>query len=136
MLSRKLKIILLNSEIQQNVEFFDNYNNIKWDSIDVVLICVQTPTTEEGDVDISYISSVFNNIKDLIDNDSVICIKSTIHPLALEKIFKDLSINYEDLVFNPEFLREGSAFDDFFHTDRVIVGSLNSKNMKNCRKLI
>ena len=126
----KIDDYLLNSEIQQNVEFFDNYNNIKWDNIDVVLICVQTPTTEDGEVDVSYISTVFNNIKDLINNDSVICIKSTVHPLALEKIFKDLSINYDNLVFNPEFLREGSAFDDFFQTDRVIVGSLNIKNMK------
>jgi UDPglucose 6-dehydrogenase len=126
---------LLNSEINKNVEFFDSYSSIKWDSIDVVIICVQTPTTEDGDVDISYISSVFNNIKDLIDKGSVICIKSTIHPLALEKVFKDLSINYDDLVFNPEFLREGSAFNDFFHADRVVVGSLNTKNMDKVGKL-
>lgn len=126
---------LLNSDIQKNVKFYDNYNNIKWDGIDIVLICVQTPTTEDGDVDISYISSVFNNMEDLIDKDSVICIKSTIHPLALEKVFKDFSINYDDLVFNPEFLREGSAFHDFFHTDRVVVGSLNNKNMKKVGEL-
>ena len=131
----ELKDYLLNSEVQQNTQFFDNYNDIKWDSIDAVIICVQTPTTEEGDVDISYISSVFHNIKDLIDNETIICIKSTIHPLALEKLFKDSSINYEDLVFNPEFLREGSAFADFFHTDRVIVGSLNSENMKKIGEL-
>ncbi len=126
---------LLNSKIKQNVEFFDSYSNVKWDTIDVVLICVQTPTTEDGEVDISYISSVFNNIENLIDNDSVICIKSTIHPLALENVFKDFSINYGDLVFNPEFLREGTAFDDFFHTDRVIVGSLNNDNMKKIGEL-
>ncbi len=131
----ELKDYLLNSEVQQNTQFFDNYNDINWDSIDAVIICVQTPTTEEGDVDISYISSVFHNIKDLIDNETIICIKSTIHPLALEKLFKDSSINYEDLVFNPEFLREGSAFADFFHTDRVIVGSLNSENMKKIGEL-
>ena len=131
----ELEDYLLNSEIQQNIHFFDNYNNIKWDGIDAVIICVQTPTTERGEVDISYITSVFNNIKNLIVNDSIICIKSTIHPLALEKVFKDSSINYEDLVFNPEFLREGSAFDDFFHTDRVIVGSLNRENMKKIGEL-
>ena len=121
---------LLNSKIKQNIEFFDSYNKVKWEDIDVVIICVQTPTNEYGEVDIRFISSVFDNIENLIVNDSVICIKSTIHPIALEKVFKDFSINYDDLVFNPEFLREGSAFDDFFHTDRVIVGSLNHDNMK------
>ncbi len=131
----KIEDYLLNSEINKNVEFFDSYSNIKWDSIDVVIICVQTPTTEDGDVDISYISSVFNNIKDLIDKATVVCIKSTIHPLALEKVFKDLSINYDDLVFNPEFLREGSAFNDFFHSDRVVIGSFNTKNMDKVGKL-
>jgi len=131
----ELEDYLLNSKVQQNIQFFDNYNDIKWDVIDAVIICVQTPTTEEGEVDTMYISSVFDNIKNLIDNDFIICIKSTIHPLALEKVFKDSSIHYEDVVFNPEFLREGSAFDDFFHTDRVIVGSLNSENMKKIGEL-
>ena len=131
----ELEDYLLNSKVQQNIQFFDNYNDIKWDVIDAVIICVQTPTTEEGEVDTMYISSVFDNIKNLIDNDFIICIKSTIHPLALEKVFKDSSIHYEDVVFNPEFLREGSAFDDFFHTDRVIVGSLNSENMKKIAEL-
>lgn len=131
----ELKDYLLNSEVQQNIKFFDNYNNIKWDTIDAVIICVQTPTAVDGELDISYISSVFNDIKDLIGNDSIICIKSTIHPLALEKVFNDSSINYEDVVFNPEFLREGSAFADFFHADRVIVGSLNNENMKKIGNL-
>jgi len=126
---------LLNSDIQKNIKFHDSYNNVKWDGVDIVLICVQTPTNEDGEVDISFISSVFNNIDELMDKNSVICIKSTIHPLALEKVFKDFSINYDDLVFNPEFLREGSAFNDFFHTDRVIVGSLNTKNMKRVGQL-
>ncbi|RPG61820.1 MAG: UDP-glucose/GDP-mannose dehydrogenase family protein [Flavobacteriaceae bacterium TMED238] len=126
---------LSNADIKKNVKFYDSYDNVKWEGIDIVLICVQTPTTEDGEVDISYISSVFNNIEDLMNNNSVICIKSTIHPLALEKVFKDFSINYDDLVFNPEFLREGSAFNDFFYTDRVVVGSLNTKNMKKVGEL-
>ena len=126
----QLEDYLLNPVIQQNVNFFDSYSNINWNNIDVILICVQTPTTEIGEVDTSFISSVFSNIEDLIQNNSVICIKSTIHPEALDKVFKNLSINFDDLVFNPEFLREGTAFNDFFNTDRVIVGSLNNTNMK------
>ena len=126
----QLEDYLLNPVIQQNVNFFDSYSNINWNNIDVILICVQTPTAEIGEVDTSFISSVFSNIEDLIQNNSVICIKSTIHPEALDKVFKNLSINFDDLVFNPEFLREGTAFSDFFNTDRVIVGSLNKTNMQ------
>ena len=126
----QLEEYLLNPVIQQNVNYFDSYTNINWNNVDVILICVQTPTTEIGEVDTSFISSVFSNIEDLIQNNSVICIKSTIHPEALDKVFKNLSINFDDLVFNPEFLREGTAFSDFFNTDRVIVGSLNNTNMK------
>ena len=126
----QLEDYLLNPVIQQNVNFFDSYSNINWDNIDVILICVQTPTTEIGEVDTSFISSVFSNIEDLVQSNSVICIKSTIHPEALDKVFKNFSINFDDLVFNPEFLREGTAFSDFFNTDRVIVGSLNNTNMK------
>ena len=50
------------------------------------------------------------SIENYINENTVVCIKSTIHPEALEKIIADLSFDERRIVFNPEFLREGSAY--------------------------
>jgi len=123
-----LQSFLNNEEIKQKTKFFDEYASLEWEKIDIVLVCVQTPVDESGDLNSSFIKKVFNSLEGRLYDETVVCIKSTIHPAAIDLVFKDLSLNYDDLVFNPEFLREGSAFDDFFQTDRIIIGSHNKQN--------
>ena len=116
---------LTNEKTVKNATFCHSYEDIKWEDVDIILICVQTPVNENGELDSNFIKKVFSSINGKVTNNTTVCIKSTIHPVALQKVLDEINFKYEDLVFNPEFLREGSAFNDFFNTDRVIIGSEN-----------
>jgi len=131
----KLDSFLINEEIKKSTKFFDDYASIDWKEIDVVLICVQTPVDESGELNSSFMKKVFTSLQGKVNEETVVCIKSTIHPAAIDEVFKDISLNYDDLVFNPEFLREGSAFDDFFQSDRIIIGSNNKQNREIIAKM-
>ena len=116
---------LTNDKTAKNASFCHSYEDIKWEHTDIVLICVQTPVDDNGELNSQFIKKVFSSINGLVTNKTTVCIKSTIHPSALQKVLSEINFRYEDLVFNPEFLREGSAFHDFFNTDRIIIGSEN-----------
>ncbi len=97
----------------------------------VVFIAVGTPQKNNGKVDLSFIDSAANIIADNINNYKIICTKSTV-PVGtgkrIEKIIlsKNKSMMF-DYVSNPEFLREGSAVNDFMIPDRLIIGARTSK---------
>ena len=124
----ELSDYLNNKEILCNISFSSEYKNIAWDNVDIVMVCVQTPSLENNQIDTSFVSKVFKSLENYVNDNTVVCIKSTIHPEALEKIFADSSFDDSRIVFNPEFLREGSAFTDFFQPDRIVIGSTNKEN--------
>ena len=124
----ELSDYLNNKEILCNISFSSEYKNIAWDNVDIVMVCVQTPSLENNQIDTSFVSKVFKSLENYVTDNTVVCIKSTIHPEALEKIFADSSFDDSRIVFNPEFLREGSAFTDFFQPDRIVIGSTNKEN--------
>tara|TARA_B100001939_G_scaffold192191_1_gene165235 strand:+ start:1147 stop:2340 length:1194 start_codon:yes stop_codon:yes gene_type:complete len=126
---------LNNKEILGNINFSSEYKNIAWDNVDIVMVCVQTPSLESNQIDTSFIEKVFMSIENYINENTVLCIKSTIHPEALEKIFAELNFDKSRIVFNPEFLREGSAFTDFFQPDRIVIGSTDKENAKKVGSL-
>ena len=125
-----LEKYLNDKEIIRRTEFFSEYKNIDWQNIDVVMICVQTPNSENNNVDLSYLFDVFDSISDFVNEKSTICIKSTIHPQALQKVIDSSKFSKDELVFNPEFLREGTAFNDFYNPDRIVIGSNHESNAK------
>lgn len=131
----KLDEYLNDEVVGKNVTFSDNYDEIFWDDVDVIMVCVQTPSLDTHEVDTSFLNNVFEEIQDRSNKDTVICIKSTIHPEALENIIKSSKFSEEDLVFNPEFLREGTAFSDFFNPDRIVIGSKDELNAKKVYEL-
>ena len=118
---------LTDHKTAKNATFRHSYDDIKWKETDVVLICVQTPVDKNGKLDSNFIKKVFSSLSGKVAENTTVCIKSTIHPSELQKVLNEINYNFEDLVFNPEFLREGSAFYDFFNTDRVIIGSDNKE---------
>ena len=130
-----LDSFLNDKKIKGLTQFFDTYNSIDWQQIDIILICVQTPVDDSGELNSIFIRNVFDSLEGKILDKTVVCVKSTIHPVAINEVFDGLSMNYDDIVFNPEFLREGSAFDDFFEADRIIIGSNNKKNSEIIAKI-
>ena len=115
-------------DIADKISFHHEYNNVDWTSVDIIMICVQTPNSSNNDVDATFLTNVFESISEFIDQNKIICIKSTIHPEALDDTLESSKFSPDQIVFNPEFLREGSAFQDFFNPDRIVVGSVDKTN--------
>ena len=107
---------------------------------DLVFITVGTPSRRlNDDADLSYVWSVADEIAKNIKKYCVVVTKSTV-PVGTSKEIKKIigKLVPEDLfdvVSNPEFLREGSAIDDFMRPDRVVIGSENSKSEKIMKEL-
>ena len=91
------------------------------------IIAVSTPEGEGGEADLSYVEAAASSIADVMDGPLVVVNKSTVPPLTGDMVSRVLqkrnSKHQAAVVSNPEFLREGSAIQDFMHPDRIVVGS-------------
>ncbi|MBR9677943.1 MAG: UDP-glucose/GDP-mannose dehydrogenase family protein [Nanoarchaeota archaeon] len=104
-----------------------------YDSIskaDVVFVCVGTPSREDGSINLDYVYSCAHSISENLDKYAVVCVKSTVLPGTTEKFGEILSESGRvfGLAHNPEFLREGTALNDFRNPDRVVVGQSDEKS--------
>jgi UDPglucose 6-dehydrogenase len=88
-------------------------------SAKLLFVCVDTPPTRSGDADLSRVRSVIEELP--ADGDHVLVMKSTVPAGTGNSIRRDRpGLSY---VSCPEFLKEGSAVEDFLHPDRVVVGA-------------
>lgn len=93
----------------------------------VIFIAVGTPQRPDGAVDLSYIYAASYSIAEHIENDVMVCTKSTV-PVGTNAEIKQIIQKrkqphlHAEVVANPEFLREGSAIMDFYLADRIVVG--------------
>ena len=120
-----------------------SFSNSLADSVkdaDIIFITVGTPSKRlEGDADLSFVWDVAREISQNIKKYCLIVTKSTV-PVGTTKQVKQIileNIHEEnfDVVSNPEFLREGSAIDDFMRPDRVIIGCENKKSENIMKEL-
>lgn len=125
-----------NKENFNRMSFHDNYDGLNWDETDIVFICVQTPNNlETNSVDTKFLESAITEISKLENQDITITVKSTIPPYEIENVCNNVGYDRNLLTFNPEFLREGSAVNDFFNPDRVVIGGLNQEKIKKLVQL-
>ncbi len=94
----------------------------------VVFIAVGTPPREDGSDDLRYVDEVAEAIGRNLNGYKVVVTKSTVPIGTGERIRGIIQRNNPngvrfDVVSNPEFLREGSAIEDFMHPDRVVIGA-------------
>src|SRR5215475_11352532 len=95
---------------------------------DAIFICVGTPPKESGEADLSAIDHVARQIAAEAKTPKLVIEKSTVPARTGLELTRALSAysRSSNLRFrvasNPEFLREGTAVDDFFHPDRIVVG--------------
>ena len=107
---------------------------------DIVFITVGTPSRRiEDEADLTAVWDVAHEIAKNIKSYCVIVIKSTVPVGTTKKIKKiiesKISSQNFDVVSNPEFLREGSAINDFMRPDRVVIGTESEKSEKIMREL-
>ena len=118
------------------MEFVSSYSDINWDDKEIVFICVQTPNNfETNSVDTKFLESAINEVNNLDNRDLIITIKSTIPPYEIEKICNKVGLDMDSLTFNPEFLREGTAVEDFFKPDRIVIGGNDLSKLKKLEEL-
>lgn len=100
---------------------------------DIVFIAVGTPPKEDGSADLTYVYTAIDELAPHINREAVLVIKSTVPVGTTRGVQSYLREKGVDLsvAFNPEFLREGAAVDDFMSPDRVIIGveSRHAKEM-------
>ncbi len=101
---------------------------------DLIFICVGTPPQNDGASDLSQVQQVSKTIGRSLDcadaRYRIIVTKSTVLPGTIEEMIvpvlekesgKRAGVDF-GFASNPEFLKEGTAVDDFFHTDRIVIG--------------
>ena len=100
---------------------------------EVIFICVGTPPLENGEADLSSVELVARRISASARGYHLVIEKSTVPVQTgrrLQKhfgIYGDNAQSQYDVASNPEFLREGSGVEDFFHPDRIVVGVDSAK---------
>ncbi len=93
-----------------------------------IFICVGTPPLDNGDADLSAIERVARTIAKRATGYRLVIEKSTVPVQTANQLCRHLSLHKNnqleyDVASNPEFLREGSAIENFFHPDRIVVGA-------------
>lgn len=102
---------------------------------EIIFIAVGTPPKKNGEADLTYVENVAREIARFMTSYRLIVEKSTV-PVETGMWIKHTLQNYArkkvkfDVASNPEFLREGSAINDFMHPDRIVIG-VESKKAKD-----
>lgn len=98
----------------------------------VIFIAVGTPPRGDGLADLSYVEAVARGIAEHLNGYKVIALKSTV-PVGTGKRIRTIiserlkeQVDF-DIISNPEFLREGSAIEDFMRPNRVVIGTASSQ---------
>lgn len=109
-----------------------------------VFIAVGTPPNGDGSADLNFVFGVAEQIGQIMENYKIIVTKSTVpvgttirvkEILSRELVKRSRPDLEFDVAFCPEFLKEGSAIEDFMKPDRVVVGTENSRTAEFLKEL-
>ncbi|MGQ9649566.1 MAG: UDP-glucose dehydrogenase family protein [Phycisphaerae bacterium] len=105
---------------------------------DIVFIAVGTPPRDDGSSDMTAVRDVADAIADHADRPKIVVLKSTV-PIGtgdeLEERINRRTKHRVSVVNNPEFLKEGTAVEDFLRPDRVVIGAEDSQAASVIREL-
>lgn len=107
---------------------------------DIIYLCVATPLNAEGFCDCTFLEQAFKSVIALCPGDAskIICIKSTVPPGTLKTLkhfIPEEKIKAISLLYNPEFMREGSALYDVYHTNPIVLGGDSSQAIETVAAL-
>lgn len=131
-----LEVMMKRNIKDKRIEFSTSYASIS--DAKAVFMAVGTPSGEDGNADLSYMYAALDSLIPLISEDLIIVLKSTV-PVgtgeAVKKYVADKTSLKFHVVNNPEFLKEGSAVQDFLKPQRVIIGTDNDYAFEVIEKL-
>ena len=130
---KDMEVFLKKSLKKKKIKFSTDYSKVGFSKF--VFLCLPTPQLEDGAADISFILESSKMLSRHLKKSSTVVIKSTV-PVNTWKLVKE-KIDRDDvaIVSNPEFLREGTALQDFFKPDRIVVGSTDEVKAKEVSSL-
>lgn len=110
---------------------------------ELVFIAVGTPMGEDGSADLQYVLGVAHEIGSLMEHPLIVVDKSTVPVGTADRVRAIIQEELDqrgsnltfDVVSNPEFLKEGTACDDFLKPDRVVVGADHAESMQVMQEL-
>ncbi|HUS99922.1 MAG TPA: UDP-glucose/GDP-mannose dehydrogenase family protein [Candidatus Thermoplasmatota archaeon] len=113
---------------------------------DITFLCVGTPSTKNGSIDLSYLKEATKQIATTLKNKKtwhLIVVKSTVLPGTTQNVILPLLEQYSGkkvgqdigLAMNPEFLKEGVAIQDFLQPDRIVIGFYDDRSRNTLREL-
>ncbi len=131
----------LNELLERNIKagrlhFSLNYDSVK--DAQSIFLAVGTPSADDGRADLKYLNAATMEVAKNLSEDAIVVIKSTVPVGTNNEIKKLIAANTKKkfhLVNNPEFLKEGSAVEDFMRPDRVIIGHQDEAAMKVMEEL-
>ena len=136
--------ILLRRNLQKGRLHFTTSLSEALSRTDIIFLALPTPSGADGEADLSYVIQVAHKIGEWLSRNpgyKIIVNKSTV-PVGTAGQVRDVLISHGvktgvnfDVVSNPEFLREGSAVDDFMKPDRVVIGTTSTHAQQQMRRL-
>lgn len=108
---------------------------------EAIFICVGTPPKENGEADLSALDNVARLISTEAHTSKLVIEKSTVPAQTGQQLKRVLSVYRRDpsvefrVASNPEFLREGTAVEDFLHPDRIVLGVEDQGSEKELREI-
>lgn len=115
---------LLEEAIKNNkITFTTNYKEA-YSKSKVIMVCVPTPENEDGSANLTYLNTAIKQIMENITQDCYIIVKSTVPVGTCEKISEKVKMSQFEIqvMFNPEFLSQGEAINNFMNPQRIVVG--------------
>lgn len=132
-----LKPMIQRNTLEDRLTFTtDTAEAVKKSSI--IFIAVGTPPDEDGSADLKHVLSVARDIAANMDGPRIVVNKSTVPVGTADLVRKEIEKNSTHevhIVSNPEFLKEGSAIDDFMKPDRVVIGTDSEEVADTMREL-
>ena len=127
--NRKAKRIRFTTDIEEGVK-----------NSDIVFIAVNTPPLPDGGADLSFVEACTREVARYANKYTLLVEKSTVPVQTGERVKKTLSVIQKswdliEVASNPEFLREGSALQDFLKPDRIVIGVQSKRAEKLLREL-
>jgi UDPglucose 6-dehydrogenase len=113
--------------------FTTSYDDIA-EAADVHFLCVGTPQRKgENAADISYVDAAVESLATRLRRPCTVVGKSTVPVGTAERVAEQFAHNEVELVWNPEFLREGWAIEDTLHPDRLVFGVTSERGEQTMR---